>query len=108
MAAPTYLFANDANTILAAPINAAATAITVAAGTGGIFPTPNVNQPTINQPFLVTLLDAATQSVNEIVLCTQRVGDVLTVVRAQEGTTAKNWNGGDIISNLVTAGTVQN
>lgn len=108
MAAPTYLFANNANTILAAPINTVATTLTVAAGTGVLFPTPNVNQPTINQPFLMTLLDAATQTVNEIVLCTQRVGDVFTIMRAQEGTTAKAWAGGDIVANLVTAGTVQN
>ncbi|MGY0573712.1 hypothetical protein ACTGJ9_023695 [Bradyrhizobium sp. RDM12] len=103
MAAPTYQFANNANTILAAPINTVATALQVAAGTGGAFPTP-----VANQPFLLTLIDAATQTVSEIVLVTQRVADVLTIVRAQEGTTAKAWLGGDICANLVTAGTVQN
>lgn len=103
MAAPTYQFANNANTILASPINAVVTALQVAAGTGGVFPTPAANQP-----FLLTLIDAATQAVSEIVLVTQRVADVLTIVRAQEGTTAKAWLGGDICANLVTAGTVQN
>lgn len=103
MAAPTYLFANNANSILAAPINTVATTLQVSAGTGALFPTPQVNQP-----FLMTLIDSATQLVNEIVLVTARVGDVMTVVRAQEGTTAKAWLGGDICANLVTAATVQN
>jgi hypothetical protein len=103
MAAPTYQFANDADTELAAPINTVVTTLTVSAGTGVLFPTPAANQP-----FLATLLDAATQTVSEIVLVTARVGDVFTIVRAQEGTTAKTWSGGDIVANLVTAGTAQN
>ncbi|NEU95668.1 hypothetical protein [Bradyrhizobium uaiense] len=103
MAAPTYQFANNANTILAAPINSLVTTLQVQAGTGALFPTPIANQP-----FFLTLLDAATQQVNEIVLVTQRVGDVFTIVRGQDGTVAKNWNGGDICANLVTAATVQN
>lgn len=103
MAAPTYQFANNANTILAAPINTEAVTLQVAAGTGALFPTPQANQP-----FLLTLIDAATQLVTEIVLVTARVGDVMTIVRHQEGTTPKSWLGGDICANLVTAGTVQN
>src|SRR6185312_9285109 len=103
MAAPTYQFANNANTILAGPINPVVTTLQVAAGTGQLFPTPAANQP-----FLMTLLDAATQQINEIVLVTARVGDVFTIVRGQEGTTAKNWAGGDICAQLVTAGTMQN
>jgi hypothetical protein len=35
-------------------------------------------------------------------------GDIATIVRAQEGTTAKAWNAGDIFANLVTAGTLRN
>lgn len=103
MAAPTYQFANNANSILAAPINSVVTTLQVQAGTGALFPTPIANQP-----FFLTLLDAATQQTNEIVLVTARVGDVLTIARGQDGTTAKNWNGGDICVNLVTAATVQN
>lgn len=103
MAAPTYQFANNANTILAAPINSVVTTLQVQAGTGQLFP-----MPIANQPFFLTLLDAATQQVNEIVLVTDRAGDVFTIVRGQDGTTAKNWAGGDICANLVTAATVQN
>jgi hypothetical protein len=43
MAAPTYQFANNANTILAAPINTVVTTLTVSAGTGALFPTPVAN-----------------------------------------------------------------
>jgi hypothetical protein len=103
MAAPTYQFANDANTELAAPINSVVTTLQVIAGTGQLFPTP-----VANQPFWLTLLDAATQQTNEIVLVTARVGDVFTIVRGQDGTTPKNWAGGDICANLVTAATVEN
>lgn len=103
MAAPTYQFANNANTILAAPINSVVTTLQVQAGTGTNFPTPIANQP-----FFLTLLDAATQQTNEIVLVTARAGDVFTIVRGQDGTTAKNWAGGDICANLVTAATVLN
>lgn len=103
MAAPTYQFANNANTILAGPINTVVTTLQVAAGTGVIFPIP-----VANQPFILTLIDAATQQTNEIVLVTARAGDVMTIVRGQEGTIAKNWLGGDICANLVTAATVQN
>src|ERR1700752_1361358 len=103
MAAPTYQFANNANSNLAAPINTVATTLQVAAGTGGLFPTPQANQP-----FFLTLIDSATQLVNEIVLVTARVGDVMTIVRAQDGTTAKSWLGGHICANLGTAATVPN
>src|SRR5580704_12063314 len=101
--ANTYKFANNANSILAAPINTVVTTLTVESGDGALFPTP-----VANQPFLLTLMDAATASVNEIVLVTAVAGDVFTIVRAQEGTTAKNWAGGDTCANIITAGAAQN
>ena len=56
----------------------------------------------------MTFLDAATELISEIVLVTARVGDVCTIVRAQQGTTAKTWNAADIASQLVTAGDSEN
>jgi microcystin-dependent protein len=57
----------------------------------------------------LTLTDAATGLLKEIVYCTARpgLGDTMTVTRGQEGYTALNWTAGDPIANLWTAGQAQ-
>jgi len=94
-----YVFTNNVNTTLQTTISNSATALSVAIGTGSEFPTLGMNEV-----FAITVLDAATQTTNEIMLCTEISGDNLTVVRAQEGTTALEWAAGSIISLLLTAG----
>lgn len=96
----TLLFSNNATSTLAAPVSAGATTITLASGTGALFPAP-----VSGQAFMLTLTDAATGLLTEIVQVTGRTSDILTVVRAQEGTTALTWSAGDIAANLLTAGT---
>ena len=96
-----YLFANDASSTLAAPISTTATSLTLASGTGALFPSPSAGQQ-----FTLTMNDAATGLLTEIMLCTARSGDTLTVERAQEGTVALNWLAGDLAANLCTAGTM--
>ena len=96
-----FLFANNASTTLAAPISNTATSVTLASGSGSEFPNPSANQQ-----FALTFNDAATGLLTEIVYCTGRAGDTLTIVRAQEGTVAQNWAAGDLASNFVTAGTL--
>lgn len=93
------LFANNAKTTLASPINATQTTITVAPGTGSLFPNPSSGQA-----FKVTLVSAASSTVFEICLCTARFNDTLTVVRAQEGTTGTPFLLSDIVGNYDTAG----
>jgi hypothetical protein len=93
------LFANNAQTTLASGISASATTCTLATGTGIKFPSPSAGQA-----FKMTFTDAASGTLNEIVLCTARTSDVCTIVRAQEGTTARSWIAGDIASNYFTAG----
>jgi hypothetical protein len=95
----TFLMSNRASSTLAAPINNVATSVTLAAGTGALFPNPSAGQQ-----FPLTFIDAATGLLTEIVYCTARSGDVLTIVRAQESTTAQNWLAGDVAANLITAG----
>ena len=97
------LAANNAATTLAQSINSVTTTITLATGTGGSFP-----QPTGEQAFKLSLTDANTRLQHEITLCTARSGDVCTVIRGQEGTTAQGWSAGDIVANLPTAGTMEN
>lgn len=94
-----FLFANNASTTIAAPISNVATSVTLAAGTGAEFPNPSAGQQ-----FGLTFNDQATGLLTEIVYCTARAGDVLTIARAQEGTVAQAWAAGDLAANLVTAG----
>jgi len=51
----------------------------------------------------LTLNDAATGLVYEIVYVTAISGAALTVLRGQEGTTAQNWNAGDYAACMHTA-----
>lgn len=99
----TMLFTNNAKTTLAVAALNSATQFTVATGSGSLFPVPATNQVLV-----LTLNGAINPFMEEIVYCTAISGDVLTVTRAQEGTIAQNWNIGDFIVNLMTAGTAQN
>lgn len=98
------LFANNAESAIASPIAATTTSVQLRAGDGALFPTPSVGA----EFFKLTFVDAATGLINEIVNVTQRVGDVLTIVRGQEGTTARAWMAGDTATNMTTAGTQDN
>lgn len=94
------LFFNNSKTNLGAPVNPGDTTITLASGAGALF-SPG---PTGSQYFLITLSDALTGINNEICKCTNVAGDVLTVVRAQEGTSAQSWLVGDTAQGRITAG----
>lgn len=94
-----YSFANNASTTLGSAAASTDTTITVASGTGSQFPVL-----TSGQFFMATLASSTTGLPNEIVKVTGRVGDTMTVVRAQEGTTAQSWAIGTRFANFVTAG----
>lgn len=98
----TLLASNNASTVLASSINASATTLTVNTGTGELFPNP-VSGTSF---FKLTLIDAATGQITEIVHVTARTGDVMTIERAQEGTVARAWSANDIAANMMTAGTL--
>jgi hypothetical protein len=98
----TILFSNNASTTISGSITALDTTVALAAGSGVIFP-----QPTGADYFVATFYDQATKTINEIVHVTNITGDVATIVRAQEGTTARAWNTADIFANLITAGTLR-
>lgn len=97
------LYANNAASTLASSITNSATSITLATGDGAKFPSP-----TGGDYFLATLFQrtGVTESNWEIVKCTARSGDVLTIVRAQESTTALAYNSGDYVELRLTAGTM--
>ena len=89
---------NNAFATLAAGINSSATSITLTSGQGARFPTL-----TASDYFYATLIDTSNNL--EIVKCTARSTDVLTVVRAQESTTARAYSTGDRIEIRITAQT---
>lgn len=95
-----FLYANNAATTIAGPIAADATTVNLAAGTGALFPNPGVGQQ-----FAMTLISAANPNTLEIAYCSSRSGDVCTIARAQEGTTAHAFIAGDEANNDLTAGT---
>jgi hypothetical protein len=76
-------FTNDATTFLAANINASVTTITVVDASS--FPTLAAGDHTY------ITLSTPTNDTKEIVKCTAIAGNTLTVIRAQEGTTAASF-----------------
>lgn len=97
----TQLFANNAASELASSVTSGAVSLTLKTGDGAKFPSPSGGDF-----FLVTLYQKVGQDeVNhEIVKCTARAGDVLTIERAQEGTTARAFNADDPVELRLTAG----
>jgi len=91
---------NNAASVLALPLNVGSTTLTLSAGTGALFPA--VTAPNF---FKMTITNAG-ETLREIVNVTARSGDVLTIQRGQESTTALAWNAGDKIENLLTAQTL--
>lgn len=98
----TILFANNAKSTCAGPISATGTTLLLAAGQGAFFPNP-VN---MGDYFCGTFNDQLTQTRTEIVHCTARNGDTLTIQRGQEGTSPQAWSAGDLFGNLITAGSM--
>ncbi len=99
------LFANNADSELDGAITSVSTSITLKTGGGAKFPTP-----TGGDFFLVTLFQKVgiTELNHEIVKCTARSGDVLTVVRAQEGTTGFAFSNADLVELRFTKGSAEN
>jgi hypothetical protein len=93
------LFVNNGSSTLAANIGPAATAITLATGTGSRFPAPTGSQ------FFWGTIQASGEI--EVVRCFLRSGDVVTCTRAQQGTTARTWLVGATFQNRITAETLR-
>ena len=94
----SFSLVNFFNTTLSAASSNTATTFTVSS---------SANLPTLasGEVLPIILNDAATRKIFEICYVTGISGNVLTVERAQEGTSAQNWNVGDFIWNGPTAGT---
>lgn len=94
----TLLFNNYATSTLASGIASGDSSIAVTPGEGARFPAPGAGEA-----FLATLVNPSGN--HEIVRCSARSGDTLTVARGQEGTVASSWEVGTRIEQRMTAGT---
>ena len=95
------VFSNQASSLLAASVVGGDLVLQVGSGDGALFPSPGVGQH-----FKVALVNALGDF--EICHCTSRAGDLLTVTRGQEGTSAQAWtNGATRVELRLTAGTMQ-
>lgn len=93
-------FTNNAVATLAAGVSTSSTAISLTPGAGALFP---ILLP--GDWFPVTVLDST--GALEVMRCTARSGDVLTVERAQEGTQARAFNAGARVEHRMTAGAIE-
>lgn len=84
----TVKFSNNASGTLASSITTSSTTITLTTGQGSLFPSL-----ASGEFFYATLVDTSNNL--EIVKVTGRATDVLTIVRAQDGTAARAFIGGD-------------
>lgn len=95
----SVLVTNNYSSILASNITNSQTTIPLNAGTGAALPTP-----TGGDFFYVTIISASNPTQFEIVRCTSRSGDTLTVVRGQDGTSGQAFNASDLVESLQNAG----
>ncbi len=96
------ILTNNCSSSLANSISAGATSIAVTPGDGLKFPALSAGQW-----FMATLTKLVGGApAHEIVKVTSRAGDVLTVVRAQEGTIALTFSAGDKLDMRLTAETI--
>lgn len=91
------VFTNFGSSLLASGILAVDTQFTVTSGEGALFPSPGAGQHAI-----IVLEDVSGN--REVVKCTGRTGDTLTIVRAQESTTALAFASGSVAECRPTAG----
>lgn len=91
----TVLYSNNAASTLASSITNVATSLTVATGEGALFPSP-----TGGDYFYATLEDGSNN--REIVKVTARSTDTFTIVRAQDGTTARSFASGSKVELRIT------
>ncbi len=97
------LFFNNLGSNLSNPLAAGDQALTVTPGSGADFPSPS------NGDFFLLTLIGVTQGEEgpwEIVKVTARSSDTLSIVRAQEGTSAQAWLAGTTLEARITSGTV--
>jgi hypothetical protein len=93
----TFAF-QPARSTLASPIGETDTTIALAAGAGAGFPSPTGGGA------VMLVLSDASGAKREVVACTARADDSLTVVRGMDGTAAQTFSAGDRVTLRLPAG----
>lgn len=96
-----YLYANNARSSLLGNVAPTDPAITLPNGDGALFPMPGSGKT-----FLLTIEDNTGNI--EIVECTARTADTLTVTRGREGTLARAFSASTLVEMRITAGMLGN
>src|SRR6185312_421708 len=96
-----YLYANNARSSLLGNVAPTDPAITLPNGDGALFP-----MPAAGKTFLLTIEDITGNI--EIVECTARTADTLTVTRGREGTLARAFSASTLVEMRITAGMLGN
>lgn len=104
-------FSNNAKTLLAAGISAAATSLTVTAGDGDMFNVANADTdalPSVNDWYKVAITDVSGE-VEFVAVRTRASGsDIMSnLVRALDGTTARDWGVGAVVVQALSSADVQ-
>ena len=94
---PRIVFSNRAKSTLAAGISDVAVSVSTQVGHGARFSSPGASE--ISK---IVVIDAALNY--EIMHCTSRTADALTIVRGQEGTAARAFAAGDLIAEVASKG----
>jgi hypothetical protein len=92
-----FLYVNNASTTNASNVLITDTTVVLQTGTGSEFPSPGAGQQAA-----ITMED--TSGNIEVMYCTGRSSDTLTVVRAQEGTPARAFPSGSRVEMRITEG----
>lgn len=104
-------FGNNTSSILSADITATQTTLSLVPGGGEAFAklltTDISNSGVAHGIFAKITLTDSQQTVFEICHLISVAGDVLSVVRGQEGTSAKGWALNDMVANFATRGSEQ-
>jgi hypothetical protein len=98
-----HIHANNAFSYLTGDLEPTAQDLSIRGADAGLFPQPDQAK---GEVFMVALEHRATNKM-EIVECFRRVGPILSVRRAREGTTPEAFGAGTTVSNRLTAGVIQ-
>jgi ribosomal protein L18 len=94
------LYTNNASTTLGSSLLIDATSLTVASGSGALFPVTTTGY------FYASIVNASNQI--EFVKVTARSSDVFTIVRGQNGSTARAYAAGDKVELRLIAAALEN
>jgi hypothetical protein len=92
----SYIFSNNASATLASALQTGETSLTLTPGQGALFPEPDTDES-------FQLAVVASDGTHEYLTCTERAGDVLTVLRAREGTAEASFAAGSRVELRLTA-----